>query len=319
MTKNADEYFNEKICTEYQLKHSYHMLNEQIAFYRWEHDIRKSYIKNYRQKEKHLLSRVIIDMTFSTIMTAWFIYLLHFFAAVGMGLLGVILELIYIIIGIIPAMSYGLSTLLEYLTTKEFSYAVRISRFLGRELPGNELKDLHIELAELERKIMSLEEFSESLYNQVEHLLKKDNSFFMDKNTPFTSPVDDDYKANFLRLSMDIDNAKEQRKPLIKERDDLLKYHKIQKEKAITYLVITILAYILYFTVYYSLSGLITAFIAIGGFAFILFPLIISTTQSLFKCIIKEEFNRAMDIQAQIEALELEEHNLRIAREKLEQ
>ena len=317
LTRNGDEYFNEQICTEYKLKHNYHMVNEQISFFRWEHDIRKSYISSYINKSKHLFARVVVDMTFSLIMTAWFLYLIYFIAAVNMGALGVCFELIFIAIGILPVMGYGLSTLLEYLTTKEISYAVRISKFLGRELPGNELKDLHIELAEIERKIIDLEDLSETMYHKVKDLLENSKPFFMNRDTPFYAPLDEGYKATFFKLSMDIDNNIERRKILIKERDDLLRCHKILREKTITYTIITVLAYIMYFTLYHSLSGSLPYVVSIGGFIFVLFPLIMSTSKLHFELNVKEKFNRAMFLQKQIEESELAEKNLRKAREEL--
>lgn len=317
LTKNGDEYFNEQICTEYKLKHNYHMVNEQISFFTWEYDMRKSYISSYLNKSKNLLTRVIVDMIFAVIMTSWFLYLNYLIAAIGMGALGVCFELIFIAIGILPSMGYGLSTLLEYLTSKEISYAVRISKFLGKELPGNELKNLHIELAEIQRKIVDLEELSETLYEKAEDLLKNSKPFFMDRDTPFEATLNEDYKATFFRLSMDIDSKIERRKHLSKERDDLLRCHKILREKAITYTIITILAYIMYFTLYYNLSGSLPYIVSIGGFIFVLFPLITSASKYHFDLTLKEDFNRAMSIQTQIEELEFEEKNLRKARDEL--
>lgn len=320
LTNNGDEYFNEQICTEYKLKHNYYMVNEQISFYTWERDMRKSYINTYHKKNKHLISRVIIDMTFSIVMTAWFIYLIYFFAAVGMGAFGVYLELVYICIGIIPAMSYGLSTLLEYLTTKEISIAVRISKFLGRSIPGNELKDLHIELASLERKIIDLEDLSELLYSKVELAMENTLPFFMDRDTPFELPCGpDEYKKTFFKLTLDLESLSEKRKALIKERDDLLFQHKYIKEKTIIYSVITILAYVLYFTTYYNLPESMSFVISIGGFMFVLFPLIVSSSKLLFQYMVKEEFIMAMDIQSQIENIEQESKNILKKREELKQ
>ncbi|MBE5925909.1 MAG: hypothetical protein E7270_02995 [Lachnospiraceae bacterium] len=318
ITQNGDELFNEKIRTDYQIKNNYYMLLEQLAFYKWELGIRKSYVKTYINKSKHLFSRVIIDMSFGLLTTSWFLYMICFFASANIGALGVCFQLILIAVGIIPSMGYGLNTLLEYLTTKEISFAVKISRYLGRALPGNELKDLHIELAGLERKIIELEDFSEDIYYKIEDILNNKKSFFMDRDVPFEPLEHQDFNAEILKLSMKLEGNIEMRKNLIKTRDDLLRCHKILREKTITYIIVTILAYVLYFTLYYNLSGNLSYAVSIGGFVLVLFPLLSRSAKLYFDYAVKEEFNRAMDIQKQIEALELEEKNLRKTREELE-
>ena len=319
LTTGGDEYFNEQISDEYKLKNNYHMILEQISFYNWELNIRKSYINSYINKNRHLLARVIIDMSFSIFMTSWFLYQIYFFAAIDLKFFGVYLELVFIFIGIVPSMGYGLSTLLEYLTTKEFSYAERISIFLGRGIPGNEIKNLHIEIATLERKILELEDLSESLYTKAEHLLEKSEPFFMDRTEPFIAPTNNSYRAMFSKLTLELENTITQIKNLTKDRDNLLFQHKFVKEKATVYTIITILAYFLYFTTYYSLPESTSYIVSIGGFIFILLPLIISTSKLLFQCSIKEEFRHAMEIQLQIDALKTEKENLISQRNKLEQ